>query len=628
MKRLYLFLILTIYNLCSFSQERDHIEKAIEQYEYYKNINLVKAYQYIDAAVNLSKQNNDSVYLLKSYHYLGDVLYDQRKIKKAEQVLNNSLTLSLIKNQKKITALNYLLKANIARRKNSYNLSFTYLEKATKIAEQESYPNLIAKIKNSKSVLLKRTKNHEKAFSLLYNSLRNQKKIDINIIAATHNSLAISYLRKNKDSAIYHYRKSIELSKKAGNKILERKATSNLADVLMTLKKFDLAINHLNKAEKIAIETSDYSAAHFTNTSLGIYYEQLEDYDIAVKKYLKAINEYGVYIDDTQKVHSYWLLSGALWHNKQFEKAFDYQEKYILLKDSLFTIEKNKTFERLQTEYEVEKKNDQIKFLKERQQLKAKQRKLIYGIGSLILCMLLFLVFIYRFRIKSQKIIREQEQQLYKKEKEQLKQDQKIKRIEGYVEGEEKEKNRIALELHDGIGGQLSGIKHFVSSLPENTETVELLKNITSVSKEVRLLSHSLSTSYSIQQPFNNLLATLKDRYKNHFDIQIHLFPEREIKNLEETKKVFLYRTLQELFNNIYKYAKANLVHLSITISDEIVTIVEDNGVGFETKNTKGIGLLNIKDRVKQLDGEITIDSTLGKGTTIIIKIPKVNVTA
>ncbi|WP_062061253.1 tetratricopeptide repeat-containing sensor histidine kinase [Aquimarina longa] len=627
MKKIYLSFIIISYVFYGFSQERNGVKKALKQYEYYKNINLTKANEYISTAVDLSKEAHDSISLLKSYHFLGDVLYKQRKIDKAEQAINSSLTLSLIKNEKKITALNYLLKANIELRKNDFKLSFEYLNKAIEIAEQENFRNIIFRLKVTKSILFKRTKNYEKAFSILHSSLKDMDNVDINIAASIHNSLAISYLRKNKDSSVFHYKKAIRLCKKTENKVLERKVSSNLADVLMTLKKFDEAFEYLNIAEALAQETSDYSALHFTNTSLGIYYEQIKDYSAAVKKYLKAINEYGEYIDDSQRAHSYWLLSGVLWNNKQFEEAFDYQEKYILLKDSLFTVEKNETFERLQTEYEVKKKNDQIKFLKERQLLKAKQRKLIYGIGSLILSMLLFLVFMYRFRNKSQKIIREQEQQLHEREKKQLKQDQKIKRIEGYVEGEEKEKNRIAMELHDGIGGQLSGIKHFVSSLPKNTETAVLLKNITSVSKEVRLLSHSLSSNYSIQQPFDDLLTTLKDRYKNHFDIQIYLFPEQEIKNLEEKKKVFLYRAIQELFNNIYKHAKANVVNLSITISDEIVMIVEDNGIGLTTKNTKGIGLQNIKDRVTQMNGELLIDSTLGKGTTIIIKIPKVNVT-
>jgi len=183
------------------------------------------------------------------------------------------------------------------------------------------------------------------------------------------------------------------------------------------------------------------------------------------------------------------------------------------------------------------------------------------------------------------------------------------------------------MELHDGIGGQLSGVKHFISSLPENNETTLLLKNITSIAKEVRLLSHSLSSSYSIQKPFDHLLKTLQARYKNHFDIKINLFPEQEVKKLEEEKKVFLYRTLQELFNNIYKYAKASIVNLSITISDEIVMIVEDDGVGFTIRDmSSGIGLQNIKDRVKQLKGEFVVDSTINKGTSIVIKIPKDNV--
>jgi len=411
LKKNYIFILIIIQSSYSFSQQRDSLKSALKQYEYYKNINLVKAYQCINKAVGFSKQLNDSMSLLKSYHFLGDVLYDQRKIKKAEQALNNSLAIALIKNEKKITALNYLLKANIELRRNNVELNFNYLNKVEEIAEQENLRNIIFRLKISKSILFKRTKNYEKAFSILYSSLKDTENVHRDIVASIHNSLAISYLRKNKDSSVFHYKKAIELCKKSNNKLLERKVSSNLADVLMTLKKFDEAFSYLKIAEKRAIESADYSALHFTNTSLGVYYEQIEDYNTAVKKYLKGINEYGHYIDDNQRAHSYWLLSGALWDNKQFEEALDYQEKYILLKDSLFTIEKNKTFERLQTEYEVEKKNNEIEFLKEKQRLQAKQKKLIYGIGSLLLFVLLLLVIIYRFREKSQKVLSKQEQQ-------------------------------------------------------------------------------------------------------------------------------------------------------------------------------------------------------------------------
>lgn len=143
------------------------------------------------------------------------------------------------------------------------------------------------------------------------------------------------------------------------------------------------------------------------------------------------------------------------------------------------------------------------------------------------------------------------------------------------------------------------------------------------VTKEVRLLSHSLSYNYSIQHSINDLLEVLQEQYKNHFIIEFFIYPEEMLSTISDKNKLFLYRTLQELINNIYKYAKANTVTVSLTITDELVLIVEDDGVGFDKKHTpKGIGIQNIKERVANLLGEFSIDTFPDRGVSVIIKIP------
>ena len=622
MKKISLYLILFTC-LSVFSQNKQLIKKTLQQYEKHKNTNFIKANQYANKAVDLSEKLNDSIYLLKSYHYLGEILYKQRNLKGAEKAIKNSFSISLIKKNKRMLSLNYLMKSKLERRKNNFESSSNYLEEALKIAEKNNFKNVAFAINISKSDLFKQTKNYEKSYFLLRFLSKKLNGINLNLKGRFYNSYGISLLNKNRDSCIIYYKKAITVFKKTKNLYNERLTTSNLSLLLMKLKKTEEALNHLYSAEKIAIKIFDYSGLFFINKSLGIYHEKTGDYSKAIDKYLKAVNEYGNYVNDNKKLGLYWLLSGALWHNNQFKEGFECQEKYIELQDSLFTIDKNRTFEKLQTEYEVDKKNTQIEFLTKKQKLEAQQKKLILGIGGLVLIALILLVFIYKYRINSQKIIQKQEQQLFLQEKTQLEQDQKIKHIQGYIEGEEKEKNRISIELHDGIGGQLSGIKHFVSSLSESPKTKELMQNISIVSKEVRLLSHSLSSNYSLQQPFKNLLKTLQQRYENHFDIDIVLYPKHEIDAISDKQKLFLYRSIQELINNIYKYAKASLVHISVTISNEIVLIVEDNGIGFNSENIfNGIGLQNIKERTKNLDGEFILDTVVNRGTSVIIKIP------
>ncbi len=619
----YLAFVFILFSLSSFSQKNEVIELN-KLYQKEKFNNLKKATKYAEEAVFFCKKiKNDSLKLISNYHLLE--AYDkQRLVKKGRKIAKVCINLAVKTKNRKILSLSYIYLSQINRRIGNYTKSLSNLEDALKIALKNNDILIIHKIINNKAILFKKTNNYNKAKRIL-NKVINKKNYNSTLEKAySFNILGNLYLPTNKDSSVYFYKKAIKTIEKVKNDYAKTTFLLNLGDVLIQKKKYNDGIKILNRAKKIALKTLDNESLLYIHTSIAIHYHDQKNFSLAIKNYDIALKKYAQYVDKNQKAHLYWLSSEALYFNKQFEKGFLYQEKYIELQDSLFTIDKNRTFEKLQTEYDVAKKNDQIAFLEKEKVLEAKQKKLIYGIGGLIGSILLLLVFIYRNRIKSQKIIQKQEQQLFLQEKAQLEQDQKLKHIEGYIAGEEKEKNRIAMELHDGIGGQLSGVKHFVTSLQSTEATNELLQNITDISKEVRLLSHSLSSNFSIQQPLTHLLQTLQQRYKNHFSIEISLFPEVAIQKITTDQKVFLYRTIQELINNIYKYAVASSVELSITISEDITLIVEDNGTGFDTANTaNGIGLQNIKERVKTLHGTFEVDSVLQRGTSILIKIPK-----
>ncbi len=621
----YAFIFIFFSHLISFSQ-KEKISRLHKLYEKEKNRDLIKANGYAKRAIELGeKEKNDSINSI-SYYYFSEVLYKQRLILEAERSVKKAIKLAESSKNLKTLCLSYLNLGNVNYHLGKYSENLHNIELALSIQKELKDDSILHKILNRKAVLLKKTNNKEKAIKVLKENLKEGDFINENNIAYTYNSLGANYLTTHKDSSIYFYKKALSTLKDSENLYLKSILHQNLGDVFLQIDNNSEALKHLFKAEENAIKVSDNVGLYYINTSLAVFHHNIKDYKIAIEKYTNALDLYGKYVEKDQIAHSYWLLSEALYFDNQFKEGFLIQEKYMELKDSLFTVEKSKTFERLQTEYDVEKKNNQIAYLEEKQALEAKQRKLIIGLGGLVLFVLLLLVFLYRYRAKSQKVIRTQEKQLFLQEKEQLKQNEKLKRVEGYVEGEEKEKNRIALELHDGIGGQLSGILHLATSLPENENSLALTNNLKTISKEVRLLSHSLSTSFSELQPFQNLLQTLKERYKNHFTIEIYLFPEEALKDISNKQKTFLYRSIQEVLNNIYKHAKAKLVQLSLTISDEIVLVIEDDGVGFNTdKVPNGIGLQNIKERISYLKGEFILDSKENEGTSVIIKIPKEN---
>lgn len=617
-------LFILIFPLSLFSQHR--IDSLNRLYETSKNKNLKNAYEYAQEAINLNEEvKNDSLKLVSYNNYI-EVLYRQGNDNEVEKFVVKLKDLAYKNNSKKYICLSHLYFSNIKRKKRNYDKSLVDIEKALALSRNTDFYEIEHKVLNSKALLLKATSNNEKALILLKNVLKNNNFKDPNDLSYTYNSLANIYFDflKKKDSSVYLYKKGIDIIKKTDNEYLKTLLYINLGDVLLQTDNKQKGVDYLKLAEVSAKKSHNYRFLYTILSSLGIYYHKNEDYAEAIEKYKEAEEEYGKYTSKESIAHIYWMLSEALYLNNQPKEAYLCQEKLLNLRDSLFTIEKNKTFEKLQTEYEVENKNNQIQLLKKQKELEANRKKAILGIGGLLLLVLGLLVFNYRSKVRSGKLIREKEQKLHQQEKEQLEQTQKLQRIEGFVQGEEKEKNRIAIELHDGIGGKLAGVKHLVSALQATNDTMLLAENITDITKEVRLLSHSLSYTYSLQKPLKHLLEELEEQYKNHFNVEVILYPENEITAIKDDKKLFIYRCIQELVNNCYKYAKANNLSISLNVTDEILLMVEDDGVGFNIANiSTGIGLQNIKEKLVMFHGDLHIDTVVNRGTTIIVKLPK-----
>ena len=311
----------------------------------------------------------------------------------------------------------------------------------------------------------------------------------------------------------------------------------------------------------------------------------------------------------------------------QYKKAFEYQEQYVELSEELFSLKKAKEFNELRTQYKVKEKDSEIALLAKENELAKvrRQRILITSIGVIIVLLFLFLWF--RHRAKTQKLFREQEALIHQQEKEQLQQEQVLKEVQALIEGQDKERNRIAQELHDGVGGQLASVNLGLSHLNEDLKSDALgtvTTNLSKVFQEIRQISHELSSNNIKYKDFKVLLAELQQQYNDAFSMDISMFPEDCVDAIAFEDKHHLYRIIQEVLTNVSKHANASEVNVSINKhEDELVLIIEDNGVGFAIeKSEKGIGLSNVEERVTALKGKFTVDSALGRGTSLIINIP------
>lgn len=205
------------------------------------------------------------------------------------------------------------------------------------------------------------------------------------------------------------------------------------------------------------------------------------------------------------------------------------------------------------------------------------------------------------------------------------------------LEGQEKERERISQELHDGLGQLLTGIKLMLENIPvpfdKKTEIKELLGETI---QEVRRISQSAMppalTELGLEAALNNLVQIMSA--KNSLEIELDYDLEKDVPPDFESR-ICLYRIAQEAINNMVKYSEATrcLVQIYQTQDDNlpentlIVMRISDNGKGFnqEARLEAGHGLRNMKERAAIINGSCIIDSREGAGTEIIVKIPLLN---
>ncbi len=293
-----------------------------------------------------------------------------------------------------------------------------------------------------------------------------------------------------------------------------------------------------------------------------------------------------------------------------FQSAYETMKELQLINDSIYQINSKLQLTELETQYNTSENEKKIIELENKTRM---QKTLAFGSVSFALLILTFL-----FYALTQRKIRERQRLLS------LQQKQSIEVSHALMDGEEQERSRIARELHDGLGGKLTGIKINIENIIDTKHDNSLRRAVSQLEEtvaDIRNLSHNLMPVSLVRY---GLEAALRDFIQ---DIQT---PDTKIKfyasNLstltDKNKQLSVYRIIQELLNNALKHAKASYILLQCTIEDKLLLIdIEDNGVGFDVATTKrNMGLNNIETRVKFLNGKFNIDSQPGKGTVINIE--------
>lgn len=212
--------------------------------------------------------------------------------------------------------------------------------------------------------------------------------------------------------------------------------------------------------------------------------------------------------------------------------------------------------------------------------------------------------------------------------------EERINNFSALMMGIEHERQRIAQDLHDGLGVLLSTIKMKLSIENETEQKQQKLGNLMGdidiALEDIRGISRNLMPITLSKLGFNRAIEELIQNIRiSNPNLDIELIKIVDNERLIEPVGVNLYRIIQELLQNVLKHSKASELIIQLFSRDDVfVLMVEDNGVGFDVldKKTGGIGLENVKYRVVSMQGLLNVDSFKGKGSTITIEIPLENV--
>ncbi len=595
----------------------------LEKAEHFANSNINHSYLYSHAALHEAiKSDNDSLIGL-SYNTLG----------------NTHQLLTQID-----SCLFYHKKALLYREKLKDTLGIA-----------DSYNNI--------GIAFDSQGNFDRALNYYFKALKfYENKRQDDKIAMTLINIGIVYkTQKEYKKAYFYYKKANELYEKLNSEFGIAVTSGNLGSILINFKDYNNSLKYSKKAKAIYEKLNYKRYIAYPISNIGIAYDSLHRFEDANKNYLEAIslhednannfeisnicnafseclikqkkyNESIIYAEKAlkyaQNADTYFLevcayanLAKAYGKLGVFDKAYQYSNLYTNGTDKIFKSEKTKAIFELEAKYENEKKS---KLLLQIQNKIQRRNTVVIILILLIVSIGLISFLIYR----QQKIKSKQKEQEYELQS-------AILAIENQNKLQE-QRITISRDLHDNIGAQLTfiissinNIKHaFDINNPKLENKLQLISTFTKATIiELRDTIWAMNVKeISIEdlrlRIFNFIEKAKFALERIHFDFKID--PKLEELVFDSVDGMNIYRIVQEAVHNSIKYANASEITVNFSKENQVIIIeISDNGIGFDQNNvTLGNGIYNMKKRINEVHGTLTLKSEIGNGTKIQIQLP------
>ena len=461
------------------------------------------------------------------------------------------------------------------------------------------------------------------------------------------------------EKAYDYFSQSAKAAAQVNDSLSLCRALINQGTVLNDLKQFEKSIQINNKALKIAELLKDDYGLQLTNINAADYYKQKKQYTRAIQFGLKGLHyalklstPYDVadikrrigdlYLENGNynKAKTFYLeaiavsekikatdISAAIYTSLHelyattgnFEPAYKYQTLAQQYQDSILGEKQLKIINELEIKYQSLQKDKEL--AQKQLQLQKSRQYIIYSIGAFLITLLVATLLYLYFKYK---------RKIYHKQLKAIQQEKEIQVLQALMQGEEKERTRIARDLHDEVAGMLAAAKMHMNSLVLQAQEIiqhkgyhQVVDLLDEASVSVRKTAHNLMPEVLLQHGLDKALHRFCANISNDQLLVVQYDSWGEMGRFSAGFELSVYRIVQELLNNTIKHAKATEANVQLSFQNNVLSItIEDNGVGLDSNNLSGdgTGMNSLRSRVNALKGNMDVASEIGKGVSVYLE--------
>jgi signal transduction histidine kinase len=405
------------------------------------------------------------------------------------------------------------------------------------------------------------------------------------------------------------------------------------------LGKYAIARYEASNALRLAEQIKRQDFITWGQYSVGKYSILDRDYNMAVF-FLKKAEKSALRTNVALRRDICRQLSSAYASLDSLDLALYYATRASEIGDTLITEEREAALHRLALQFDTREKRREIAQLEKEKSAveeQAKQQQIgLAAMGIAITALLLALFVIvrdYKNRIRMNKIFSAQQEEISQQKIRELENNLKIETMQSMLAGQESERQRVAQDLHDSVGGLLAAVKIQMETinakkpaLSKDEDWIKVRKLLDETVSETRHIARNMQPSALLEFGLVTALRDLTARVHGKGMPQITFQHFGDFSDLDRDMALNCYRIIQELVQNSLKHAKAKEILVQITrTEDEIALHVEDDGKGFDPKATqKGMGTDNIARRAQFMKAELSVQSAVGQGTSTVVTVPLV----